>query len=86
MYIISLRSCPLLRNPSLYEVRMYFDREEPVDPLIDELLQKASKERDHAKFWKLIREANRLLAARRSQKADPGQEPLRGRERPSPPR
>jgi hypothetical protein len=40
---------------------MYFDREEPVDPLIDELLQKASKERNRAKFWKLIREANRLL-------------------------
>jgi hypothetical protein len=52
---------------------MYFDREEPVDPLIDELLQKASKERDRAKFWKLIREANRLLAARRAKKAGCGQ-------------
>ena len=54
---------------------MFFDPKESVDPLIDELLQKASREQDRARFWKLIREANRLLAARRLKKGDGAQKP-----------
>jgi hypothetical protein len=54
---------------------MFFDPEESVDPLIDELLEKAAKETDRAKFWELMREANRLLAARRLKKVGSGQKP-----------
>jgi hypothetical protein len=73
--IMSPRPLRETSGPFRWGNRIFFDPEESVDPLIDELFEKAAKETDRAKFWELMREANRLLAARRLKMVKSGQKP-----------